>query len=247
MTARAPRAVPRPVVLGAAGVAVAVVIAVAAVAGAQLLTSSATSPSPSPAPLGQPLVIGPLPIGTYSARAFQPEFTFQIVDPGWTASRDGAEILGLLRDDAPRGSVYFLRVREVIENPCVEGGEGAGTRPGAADLLTKLGELEGLGNLSLSDPQTVRVGGYIGRQVRVTMSDGLLAACGGLTGGEASLFDAGEVWKVSPGELFTLISVDVSGQAVTILLSTDWTEIPSVQELESLLQHGQRVLDSVRF
>ena len=79
------------------------------------------------------------------------------------------------------------------------------------------------------------------------MSDGVLAACGGLAGGEAALFDAGEVWKASPGEEFTLISVDVSGQAVTILVSTDWTETPPLQELESLRQHGQRVLDSVRF
>jgi hypothetical protein len=30
-------------------------------------------------------------------------------------------------------------------------------------------------------------------------------------------------------------------------LSTDWTQTPSVQELENLLEHGQRVLDSVGF
>jgi class 3 adenylate cyclase len=243
-TARAPRAVPRSVVLGAAGVALAVIVAVAVVAAAQFLARPAASPSPSPPRAGQPLVIGPLPIGTYSARAFLPKFTFQIVDQGWTASRDGAEILGLLRDEVPRGSLYFLRVREVIENPCTEGGEGAVTGPSAADLLTELGNLE---HLVLSDAETVRIGGYIGRQVRVTVADSVLAACGGLAGGEASILDAGEVWKVSAGEEFTVISVDVSGEAVTILLSTDWTEAPSIQELESLRQHGQRILDSVRF
>ena len=244
MMARAPRAVPRPVVLGAAGVAAAVVIAFAAVAGAQFLAGSAASPSPTAAPLGQPLVIGPLPIGTYRARAFQPEFTFQIVDLGWTASRDGKEILGLLRDDDPHGSVYFLRVQEVIKDPCSEGGEGAQTGPGAADLLTELGDL---GHLALSEAETVQVGGFIGRRVRITVDVGVLSACGGLAGGEAAIFDAGEVWKASPGEEFTLTSVNVSGQAVTILLSTDWTATPPLQELESLRQHGQRVLDSVRF
>jgi class 3 adenylate cyclase len=243
-TARAPREVPRAVVLGAIGVAVAAVIAVGAFAGMQLLGRPGASPSPTAMPVGQPLVIGPLPIGTYKARAFEPPFTFDIVDQGWTANRDQAEILGLLRDDAPRGSVYFLRVREVIENPCIEGGEGAQTSLGAADLLTKLGALE---HLEVSDAETVRVGGFVGRQVRVTVSDGALAACGGLAGSEAALLDAGEIWKVSPGEVFRLISVDVSGQAVTLLLSTDWTETPSVQELESLLELGQRVLDSVRF
>jgi hypothetical protein len=244
MTARAPRSVPRPVRLGAIGVAAAAVIVVAAVAGSQLLGRPGASPSPSAPPAGQPLVIGPLPLGTYSARAFLPKFTFQIIDLGWTASRDGKEILGLLRDEAPRGSVYFLRVRDVIEDPCTEGGEGAQTGPGAADLLAELGTLA---HLSVSAPETVRVGGFIGRQVRVTVQDGVLAACGGLAGAEASLFDAGEVWKVSPGEEFTVISVDVSGEAVTILLSTDWTQTPSVQELESLRVLGQRVLDSVRF
>jgi class 3 adenylate cyclase len=245
VNAKPPREVPRPVILGAAGVAVAAVIAVAVVAGAQLLAPPATNPSPTAPPLGQPLVIGPLPLGTYSARAFVPRFTFQIKDPGWTASRDGAEILGLLRDDAPRGSVYFLRVRDVIDIPCVEGGEGAPqTGPGAADLLT---ELQSLTHLTVSEPETVQVGGFIGRQVRITVSDGVLAACGGLVGGEASLFDAGEVWKVSPGEVFTLISINVSGEAVAILVSTDWTETPSVQELESLHVLGQRILDCVRF
>ena len=247
MSARAPREVPRPVILGAAGVAVAIVIAVAAVAGAQLLAGPGTSPSPTLPPAGQPLVIGPLPLGTYSPRAFLPKFTFKIDDLGWTASRDGKEILGLLRDDAPRGSVYFLRVRDVIDNPCTEGGEGAQTGLGAADLLRALEELEDLGYLSLSDAETVAVGGFIGRQVRVTVSDGVLAACGGLAGAEAALFDAGEVWKASPGEVFTLIAVNVSGEVVTILVSTDWTETPSVQELESLHVLGQRVLDSVRF
>jgi hypothetical protein len=247
MTARAPRSVPRPVRLGAIGVAAAAVIAVAAVAGSQLLGRPGASPSPSPPPAGQPLVIGPLPLGTYSARAFLPKFTFQIVDQGWTASRDGKEILGLLRDDAPRGSVYFLRVREVIANPCTEGAEGAQTGPGAADLLRSLEELQEQGYLSLSEAETVLVGGFHGRQVRVTVSDGILAACGGLAGAEAALFDAGEVWKASPGEVFTLIAVNVSGENVTILLSTDWTQTPSVQEQESLRVLGQRVLDSVRF
>ncbi len=246
-SARAPRAVPRSVVLGAAGAALVMVVAVAAFAAAQFLARPAASPSPSPPRAGQPLVIGPLPIGTYSARAFLPKFTFQVDELGWTASRDGAEILGLVRDDAPRGSVYFLRVRQVIKDPCVEGGEGAQTGPGAADLLTELEELQDLGHVSLSDAETVRVGGFIGRQVRVTVSDGVLAACGGLAGGEASLFDAGEVWKATPGELFTLLSIDVSGEAVTILLSTVWTETPSVQELERFLVLGQRVVGSVRF
>jgi hypothetical protein len=37
----------------------------------------------------------------------------------------------------------------------------------------------------------------------------------------------------------------VAGQAVTIVMSTDWTETQSVQELEDLLELGQRIVDSV--
>ena len=154
-------------------------------------------------------------------------------------------MFGLIREAAPRGSVSFLRVGEVIENPCVQGGEGTQTNPAATDLLTRL---EGLEHLTLSGQQPTRIGGYAGRQVDVTVADSVLAACGGLAGGDAALFVAGdEVWGASPGERFRLISVDVGDQALTIVLSTDWTETPSVQELESLLQRGQRVLDSVGF
>jgi class 3 adenylate cyclase len=249
MTARAPREVPRAVVVGAAGVAVVVAVAIAVLAGSQFLAKPGLSPSASAAkaaPTAQPVVIGPLPIGTYTSQEFQPPVTFKIEDQDWTANRDRAEVLGLIREAAPRGSVYFLRVQEVIENPCVEGGEGAQTGLGAADLLTELEALEQY--LELANHEPVEVGGFTGQQVDVTVSDGVLAACGGLAGGEAAIFGAGEeVWSASPGERFRLISVGVGDQAVTILFSTDWTQTPSVQELESLLKFGQRILDSVRF
>jgi hypothetical protein len=246
LTARAPREVPRPVVLAAAATAAAVVLAIAAFAGSQFLASpGGASPSAIAAPSTQPVVIGPLPIGTYISREFQPPVTFKIDDQGWTANRDQAEVLGLIRDAAPRGSVYFLRVDKVLENPCVEGGEGAQTGPGAADLITKL---EALDHLALANQQPAQVGGFAGQQVDVTVSDGVFAACGGVAGGEAAILGAGEeVWSASPGERFRLISVGVGDQAVTLLLSTDWTQTPSVQELENLLERGQRVIDSVRF
>ncbi len=242
--ARAPRAVPRPVILGAAAVAVVAILGLAMFAGSQLFVRPAASPTPTAPPVGQPLGIGELDIGRYTTGSFQPPITFDIVERGWTANRDEPEIFGLLRDESPRGSVYFLRVQEVIENPCTDGGEGAPTAPGAADLLS---QVEALPHLAVSEAETVRVGGFVGRRVTVDVLDSVLAACGGFAGAEVSLFDAGEVWKVSPGERFTLIAVDVSGQAVTILLSTDWTQTPSVQELQSLLDLAQDILDSASF
>jgi class 3 adenylate cyclase len=245
MNARAPRSVPRPVLLGAGGVAAAVVVAMGALAASGFLGSPGASPLPA-VPSVRPVAIGPLPIGQYASQAFQPPLTFDIVDLDWTAHRDQAGVLGLIRSAAPRGSVYFLRVDEVIENPCVEGGEGAQTAPGAADVLTDLQELEA--HLSIANRETMMVGGFPAERVDVTVSDGVLAACGGVAVGEAAIFGAGgEVWGASPGERFTVISVDVGNQAVTIVLSTDWTQTPSVQELEDLLDRGQTVIDSVEF
>ena len=246
MNARAPRSVPRPVLLGAGGVAAAVVVGIAALAVSGSLGSPSGSPSVSAAPSAQPVVIGPLPIRRYASQAFQPPVAFDIRDQDWSAHRDQPGLLGLIRAAAPRGSVHFLRVDEVIENPCVEGGEGGQTGPAAADLLTKLEDLEE--HLTIENRVTTLVGGYAGERVNITVSDGVLAACGGTAGGEAAIFAAGgEVWSASPGERFSLISVGVGDLPVTILMSTDWTQIPSVQELENLLQYGQRIVDSVEF
>ena len=245
MTATASREMPRGLLLGAAGAAAAVVVAIAALAISGSLGSPGASPPPA-APSARPVAIGPLPIGQYASQAFQPPLTFDIVDLDWTAHRDQAGVLGLIRSAAPRGSVYFLRVDEVIENPCVEGGEGAQTAPGAADVLADLEELEA--HLTIANRETTQVGGFPAERVDITVSDGVLAACGGVAVGEAAIFGAGgEIWGASPGERFTVISVDVGNQAVTIVLSTDWTQTPSVQELEDLLDRGQTVIESVEF
>ena len=247
-TARAARkrAVQRPMVLAAAGLGFAFVVVIAAVAGSQILTNPGASPPASPPPAVKAVVIGPLPIDTYQSQAFQPAVTFRIGDLGWTANRDVLGILGLIREAAPRGSVFFLRVDEVFASPCVQGGEGTQTGPGSTDVIGDLAPLE---HLELANEQPVQVGGFAGRQVDVTVSDGVFAACGGLAGGgDASIFRAGdEVWGASPGERFRLISVVVDDQPVTIVMSTDWTQTPSVQELENLLVLARNVLDSVTF
>jgi class 3 adenylate cyclase len=243
MTATARREFPRTLVLGAAGLAV-LAIAIAIV-GPQLLGTTGSSPVASVAPSMQPVVIGSLDIGSYTSQQFQPAITLRITDLGWTANREGPEVLGLLRDTAPRGSVYFLRVQEVIEDPCVQGGEGAGTGLAVADLIA---DLRARDHLAVGDPRPAEVGGFTGEQVDVTVSDGVFAACGGMPGGEAAIFRAGsEIWSASPGERFEVISVVVGDQPVTIVMSTDWTQTPSVQELENLLQLGQTVIDSVEF
>ena len=258
--ARAPRAIPRSamVVGGVAAAAVALSVVIA-FAGSQLLgapaasapTASVAAASAPPAslaakapPTTAPVVMGPLSIGTYTTGQFRPPATFDIADQGWVANRDRPDMFGLIRDSSPRGSVQFLRVGEVFPNPCVAGSD-ATSGPVPVDPLAAL---EGLAHLTLQDRRPITIGEYQGKQVDVTVSDGALAACGGLVGSDVPVFRAGEeVWGATPGERFRVITVDVGGEVVTILLSTDWTQTPSVQELEDLLDVGERLLGGVRF
>ena len=245
MTARSPMEVPRSVLIAAAGIAIAGVIGIAVFAGSQLFGNPAASPSTGPVAGPQTVEIGPLALGTYETREFQPQVTFLIGDQGWAASRDQPEVLGLVREVSPRGSIFFLRVDEVIASPCVQGGEGTQTGLGAADLLMQLRALE---HLEVINPLAVEVGGVTGEQVDITVSDGVLAACGGLAGSEAAILQAGEeVWSASPGERFRLVSLSVGDQAMAIVLSTDWIDTPAVQELEALYALAQKILDSAEY
>jgi hypothetical protein len=236
-TARAAVVLPRVgMLLGVSGsiaVAFAVILALLAIFPANPIT-------PGP----QPVVMGPLAIGAYAPQQFEPAFTFEVADAGWAASRDQPGIFGLVREAPPSGSVFFGRVQEVIANPCVEGGEGA-TGPSAPDVIA---ELEALDHVELPSVQPIGIGGATGQQADVVVAEGALAACGGLIGAEVAVFDLGdEIWRASPGERFRVVAVTVEDQPVTIILSLDWLESRSVQELESLFALGQRVLETVQF
>jgi class 3 adenylate cyclase len=243
MTARTAVVLPRLGMLlgtsGLTGVALVIVVAIGAA-----LPGPPAIPTPTPGPAAQRVVIGPLPIGTYRSVTFEPRVTFDIIDPGWAATGDTPNILGLVRDTTPNGTVSFVHVREVIQSPCGAEGESPLTNLGAADLIT---QLKTLPHVTLTEEQTVRIGGYTGTQVDVAVADGALAACGGLAGGDVTLFGlGGEVWGAASGERFRLVALVVGDQSVTILEAIDWTATPSVQELLNLYEVGGRVLDSVR-
>ena len=62
------------------------------------------------------------------------------------------------------------------------------------------------------------------------------------------MFKAGdEYWDAAPGERFRLISLPVNDQDVTIVISSDWSRTPSVQQLEALNEHAGRLLQTVAF
>ena len=245
LTAYVSRTAPSKVVGGAILAALAVLVGIGVIVGIQGVSGPVGKETPTPATAAQPVAIGPLAIETYASVAFQPPVIFGIQDTGWSANSDTPEMLGLVRQESPRGSVQLLRVQEVIPVPCGEG-EGAQTPVGAADLLAAL---QGLDHVTVSDPQTVRVGGYAGRAVEVDVKDEALAACGGLAGvGGVTLFVVGkDIWSAASGERFRLTIVDVHGSAVTIVISADWTQTPSVQEMVTMFEYGERIVASIRF
>jgi class 3 adenylate cyclase len=224
--------------------ALGVLVVIAIIVGRQAISGPSVPATPTPGPAAQRVVIGPLAIGSYQSVAFQPPVTFGIQDTGWSANIDAPAMFSVVRETAPLGGVQLLRVDEVITTPC-GAGEGTDTPVGAADLLT---QLQALPYLIVSEPTTVRIGGYTGRAVEVQVDDGALAACGGLAGAGVTIFQIGqEVWSAASGERFRLSILDVNGNAVTIVLSADWSQIPSVPTLTELFRLGQRVVDSVRF
>jgi len=253
LTARAARVLPRlGMLLTAGGVAGAALI-VAMVVGVSLggLTGAAKasptvgSSAEPQAPTPEPIVIGELQLGTYASTEFQPGIAFEIGEKNWAASRDAPGILGLVREAPPLGSIFFLRVDDVVQSPCGPGPDDQGTRPAATNLLD---DLDALDHISLADRKPVEIAGLTGEQAEVMVSDGALAACGGLAGADVAIFQAGgEVWGASSGERFRLISVAVGETPVTIAVSADWTRTPSVQEVEQLLVVSQQILDTVAF
>jgi class 3 adenylate cyclase len=248
--ARTVRVMPGSALAGGAGLgllAVVSVVAIAALVGSQLNGSPSPSVTASPAATmaANPVAIGPLDLGTYRSQKFLPTVTFEIGAPGWSAARDLPDVLGLVRTDAPRGGVYFVRVKRVIADPCTDEGGGTKLGPSATSLLT---QLENLQHLTVSPREPVQVGGYAGNKVEIAVDEGVLAACGGLVGADVPLLVAGvDILGFSSGERFTLISVGVGDQAVAVVISADWDQIPSVDELEDLLAIGQSLVASVRF
>jgi class 3 adenylate cyclase len=247
--ARAPRTVPRPLLAATAAVGVLGLIALVAFAGSRLLIGAGASPTPAVAaslPASpRPLAIGSLSIGTYRSVAFQPSLTVEIVDSGWAASRDTPGLLSLVREADPKGSLFALRVTQVISNPCIEGDPGAETGPSTSDVLDELGTLA---HVTVTNRTATQVGGLAGNQAEVAIAEGAQAACGGLVGSGIGVFVAGgEVWRALPGEHFRVLSVGSGSRAVTLVVSADWSEPPSVQQLDSLEELGNRILARVTF
>jgi class 3 adenylate cyclase len=225
------------------GASAAIVLAIALAGGLAIALLGQPPPQASPSPSGQPIALGTLAIGRYSAPGFEQPLSFTVADGGWTAYRDLPAAVGLMREVDPRGRLDVLLVDEVFADPCVEGGEGHDSVPAQADLTTILAMLP---YVELDEPRPVTIGGRSAQSVNVTVSEGALAACGGFGTGDVTIFRAGdERWRAQAGERFRVISVAGAGRPLAILLSVDWTTTRSVAEQEAFLALAERVVNSI--
>jgi class 3 adenylate cyclase len=248
-TARTAVVLPRVGMLLGIGGSVAAALVVIAVLAATILPGAGAigSPGPSaPSATLPPVAIGPLPVGSYATQQFEPAFTFDVATSGWSAAGDSPTLLDLVREGSPAGALSFARVDEVLQSPCTQAGDPGSIEPVPTDVIAELAELHDW--ITLTAATDVEVGGLPARQVDVTIADSALAACGGVVGADVSVFGiGGETWGAAGGERFRLIAVQVGDATVTILISLDWAQAHSVQQLEAMMEFGEQLLAGVHF
>ena len=253
--ARPTRAYPTRLAAGAAVVAVAAVVAIGVIlasvmrggSGANPSSSPGVIPNSSPSPVASPaavrsLDIGALPLGEYTASEFEPPFGFVITDLGWSAYRHGPDIVGLLRDSEPQGTLDIVRIEVLLTDPCVPDRErvSAGRLP--EDLVNALTSLS---YVDAGDPGATTVGARAGFTLDLSITEGALAACGGF---DVALFPvADEHWRAVPKQPIRLVALDVDGTTVTFLMTQDDSTATIVPAFDAFVEDAQRVVDSVDF
>jgi len=138
---------------------------VLAVAGCGL----GTAPTPSPAP-----GTSALPAGTYTARAFQPAFSYT-VPAGWANGSDTTDYFELRPAGTDIVGIYLFRgpLAASQDRTCPDAGEtGVGTS--SADLAAWI---RGLKGLTVSAPRLAAVGGLRGTELDIQIADGWTFSC----------------------------------------------------------------------
>jgi hypothetical protein len=241
------RSVPRwALVAGGLAVAAVVLLIGAYMAGmlAQPGQTVDETAQPTAAPTSPPLVVGALPIGTYSTRDFRPSFSLTINEPGWQAYRVQSDAVGLLREEPPAGHLDIGKVRGVITEPCNPDGQAVSAGETPEDLMDAVKDVL---FLRPSQEQELTVGDYEGKQIDIIVDPAAQAACGSLGGGDIAVFKIGTVnWGAAPGELVRLLAIDVNGETVSFLLSGD-DPTGSVPSNEQFFNSAEQVVQTVTF
>lgn len=221
-------------------------------------TSSATSAAPAtptpPGPIVDP-ALGRLDSGTYVAHPFAPPndgiaFTLTVPSNSWEAvdwaSEDGGMSGVAWAGDSGGVAVGFVRVDTLNQDPCNWSGtdDDVAVGPSVDDLVTALTRTkEGIEGANMrykvSEPsEDIRLGGFSGNQVVVTMPADFESQCDeGYLIWNAEGFDPD---AMGPENRWTLSILDVEGERVVILMSDFEDSRPErVQELQSIVDSIQ--------
>jgi class 3 adenylate cyclase len=200
--------------------------------------------APTPAITAPPLVFGALEIGEHQAREFQPPFSLQVGETGWTAYRVQSDAVGLTRDEVPTGNLDIGKIRGLLTEPCNPEGPAVSAGETPEDLIDAI---KGLLYVDAEPEKELTVGDYEGKSISFVVNSGAMAACGGFGPGDVGIFKIGtENWSASPGEFVTLRAIDVNGETVSMLLSGS-DPSGSVQSNQAFFDRADQIVQSLEF
>lgn len=179
------------------------------------------APTPDPLDVRRPL---PLALGRYRLTVFRPQLEFTIAEEGWTLAAESTDVFELGRygdTSAPDAYISGHQIQVVFDFPCPT----APTHTLAERPRALIEWLQGNGHISVSNPRPVSFAGFTGLGVDIEYASGPGEECAPFES-EAErtrlhLFPVGQVtFKLDPGERARVISVDVEGWPLTILVGT---------------------------
>jgi class 3 adenylate cyclase len=233
----------RMLVVGVAAALVLAIVALGAVAFIGAPGAPAATPSPTPPPVVHAPQVGPLDIGQYQTSVFQPRYGFSIVDRGWSLVTETSNATSFIYERDIGGLLDVGRISTVYSNPCAEGGESLPVVNTAQDLADALAVLD---FIHLGGQQTISVDDKTGLSLEVTVDPGVLAACDA-AGGVAVFQLGGAPYRVTPGLLFKIVSLDVGDSNVSFVAASNGGQDTSVPEIEQFFGVARRLIETVSF
>jgi len=200
--------------MGRSSTAIAALAVLASLIGA--CTGGATAaPSEGGATIPPP---SPLPAGTYTSAAFQPQVTYT-VPAGWAnpVDRAGYYLLQPVGNDV-LGIHFFRDAVAASQDPSCPTTPALGVGTAAAELVTWIGERPGL---VVSEPAPTTTGGLRGFVIDIAIADGWLASCPFANGLPTVPLlvgpEPGFRWVVAGSERLRLYVLDVPGGGTAIV------------------------------
>jgi class 3 adenylate cyclase len=170
----------------------------------------------------------------FASRNFAVPFTIDL-GPEWTLVGDRADVVALVHESQPRGWIDIVLVSAVLEPPCAEASpEFIGAAP--EDVIDWLA---GRPWLVHDSPRPYNVGAYTGRSVDIELPMGEPTPCAEDPGSRAFFRlgspeerdPFGSLWTLEVGERKRVISIDVGGRTVTLVIGSPFDDVEQFWQL----------------